>query len=100
MKEKTIETMVQDSLDSGSYFFDDDTMHFWNSRIKSELIEEEYFITSEDNYDRSRILFSICRYDWENHEVTTISWQKHKTLEEAREALQEFLAEGADESCS
>ena len=60
-----IEAMIEDSLEHGSHFFDEDTMCLWNSEVRSELIEGEYFITSEDNYDGTKILFSIRR----NHQL-------------------------------
>lgn len=40
---------------SGGYFFSPDTMKFWESKIETELINDEYFVTSEpDMYGRSR----------------------------------------------
>ena len=40
---------------SGGYFFTPDTMKFWDSRIESELINNEYFVTSEpDMYGKNR----------------------------------------------
>jgi len=39
----------------GSYWFTKDTMHFFRTRIESKLIAGKYFITSDRNFDDSRV---------------------------------------------
>lgn len=79
----TISDVIEDHEEHDGVWFDDDTMEFWNSKILTDLIDDEYFITSEDNFDRTKILYSIRRYDWDSHIVETVAFQEHHTFEEA-----------------
>lgn len=75
---------IQDSKRYGNYFFDPDTIRFWNSRVEAGMFPNNTFVTSEDNFDRSKILYTARKYDWDNHSVETIGeFQQFATLEEA-----------------
>lgn len=85
-----MKAVVKDHKDAGKHFFDKDTMHCWGSKIETELINNEFFITSEDNFDRTKRLYSIRHYDWDTHSIETVSFQQFKTLNAAMETLMEF----------
>ena len=82
---KDIHDVVKNSIEAGWYFFDSDTMEFWNTTIETELFDNLCFVTSEDNFDRSKILYSVRRYNPEDASVDTITFQQHSILEEAIE---------------
>lgn len=88
MKNRTKE-MIEDSKKYDKYFFDEDTMNFWNSTIETDLTDNDLFITSEDNFNRTEKLYSIRQYDWESHSVKTISFQQFKTLEDAIKTMKQ-----------
>lgn len=83
MKNGRMQDAIEDSLRNGSHFFTKDTMDFWNSKVEAGMYENNTFVTSEDNFDRSRKLYSVRQYDWESHEVETITFQQHDNLEDA-----------------
>lgn len=64
---------IRDSINSGSHFFTEKTMNFWNSTIEYGMFSNDTFVTSEDNFDRSRKLYTVRKYDWKNHSVIDIS---------------------------
>ena len=99
--EKTIKTMIKDHEDNDGHFFSGNNIRFWNSTIESELLKGAYFITSEDNYNRSRLLYSIHKYDWEEHDVKTLIFQGYKTRNEALYILNNylFLKEAEEKKC-
>ena len=75
---------VEDSLRHGNYFFTEDTVEFWNTRIVAGMFPNDTFVTSEDNYNRTKILYTARRYDWDTHDVETIGgFQQFTTAEEA-----------------
>ena len=75
---------VTDSLRHGKFYFDEDTVRFWNCRIVAGMFPNDTFVTSEDNYNRTKILYTARKYDWENHSVETIGeFQQFHTAEEA-----------------
>ena len=75
---------IEDCKEYGNHFFDKTTMEFWNSKIVAGMYENNTFVTSEDNFDRTRTLYTARHYDWENHRVRTIGeFQQFKTEEEA-----------------
>lgn len=75
---------IGDHKAHGYHFFDDDTMEFWNSKIEFGMTDNNLFITSEDNFDRTRTLYTVQEYDWEGHCPNTVSgFQEFETLEDA-----------------
>lgn len=75
---------------SEGYFFSKETMNFWNSKVESGMYDNDTFVTSEDNYDRTKKLYSVRHYDWEKHEVETITFQQHDNLADAIRFAQEY----------
>lgn len=57
---------------TGHRFFDHDTMEFWGSRVESELFLNNTFVTSEDDFYRTKKLFTVRRYNPENGEIETV----------------------------
>ena len=45
--------------DAGFHWFDPDTLRFFGSRISEASFDGRYFVTSEDNFDRSARYYSI-----------------------------------------
>ncbi len=86
--------MKADSLANGSYFFSKNNMNFFNSKIEAGMYKNNTFVTSEDNCYRTRKLFSVHRYNWETHEVITISkFQQFDNLDEAIKFAKSYKGE-------
>jgi len=84
--------------DAGKYFFSDDTMNFFNSRVggTAYLIPgsdtEGYFITSEKSPYEKRRKYSIRKFDLSTGSVWTKGkFQDYNTEKQAEDALQELL---------
>ena len=79
-----MERAIRDSRAHGNNFFDPDTIKFWNSKVVAGMFPNNTFVTSEDNYDRSKKLYTARHYDWRTHEVTTIGeFQAYSNVEDA-----------------
>ena len=76
---------IRDSLNNGSLFFSEDTMNFWNSKIEYGMFSNDTFVTSEDNFDRTKQLYTVRKYDWQNHQVINIS--EFQEFEDRNEAI-------------
>ena len=59
MTYKSIAEIVTANKEAGQYFFSPDTMAFWGSKVETKVIEGCYFVTSEDNYDRSEKVLKV-----------------------------------------
>ena len=76
--------MIDDHNARGGYFFSPDTMRFWGSEIAAGLFENNTFVTSEDDFNRTCKLFTARHYDWDTHSVKTIGeFQQFNTVVEA-----------------
>lgn len=80
------------------YWFAPNVLASWNSKIYWNTlykIDEDnfYFITSEDNFDRSKHLFSIRKATFKGRDVSidSIKWQEFETLAAADFALAEII---------
>jgi hypothetical protein len=81
----SISDMKKLSIGSESYYFTKETMNFWNCKIHTSPNKYGLFITSEDNFDKTEILYSIRFFNLNNpKQIETISFQKHKTLASAK----------------
>ena len=68
-------------------FFSKETMRFWNCKIESRLFSNRCFVTSEDNFDRSRKLYTVRRFSEDYTDIETIGeFQEHTTMASAVEA--------------
>lgn len=75
---------IRDSKARGDFFFSNDTMAFWGSKVEAGMFDNDTFVTSEDNFDRSRKLYTARQYDWEKHRVKTIGeFQQFDNVEDA-----------------
>lgn len=75
---------VADSLAHGKYDFEEDTLRFWNSRVVAGMFKNDTFVTSEDNYDRSKVLYTARIYNWRTHSMETIGeFQQFVNVDEA-----------------
>lgn len=90
MKKLTMRDVKRHNKAIGYHFFDKETLEFWGSKIETELFNNHTFITSEDNFDRTKRLYTIRHYDKTNGKVKTIGeFQQFKNLDEAvKQALE------------
>lgn len=82
-KASNMKEVVENSIKAGWYYFDDDTMAFWGSEICTELFDNDTFVICEDNFDRSKRLYSVRKYNHEDASVDTIVFQKFDKLKDA-----------------
>jgi hypothetical protein len=70
------------------YWFDASTMRFFGSKIESGVISGRYFVTSEDNFDRTARFYSVRVADDDGEIGTWGEFQAYATLAEARAAAE------------
>lgn len=69
---------------NGGYFFSKETMKFWGSKIVSDLLHNDCFITIEDNFDRTDKLFTIRRFTNGYKDVETVgTFQGYRYFQDA-----------------
>lgn len=69
----------------GHNFFDKDTMEFWGSKIESGLYQNNTFITSEDNWNRTERGYTVRQYDPNTAHINDVSgFLAFKTRAEAK----------------
>lgn len=79
-----MQAVIDANKAAGKHFFDKDTMEFWGSKIESELFPNNCFVTSEDNFDRSKRLYTIRIFDRATGAIEEASeFQAYSTKEEA-----------------
>ena len=86
----TMKDVIEHNKDTRMHFFDKETMDFWGCKIESELIDDKYFITSELNFDGSKRLYTVRKYNWNDGMITDFGFQNCKTLKEAQDYLNEL----------
>lgn len=91
MPYKTIAEVRAANKATNHFFFSRDTMRFWQTRIHGGLRRGRFFITSEDNYDRTRRLYSVREAMPDGSIETRGELQGSRTVEDAREALEGLL---------
>ena len=88
-----MDDVIRSHKEAGLHFFDEDTMIFFGSKVVSELLPGDIFITEEDNYDRSEKMYTIRRFDCETADIKDISrFGAFKTLKEAKEFVRDELS--------
>ena len=75
----------------GHCWFEYKTMKFWHTKIHGDVRRGKYFITSEDNYNRQRRLFTIREFKPDGQILTVGEFQAYKSLAEAKQALKEIV---------
>lgn len=89
---KAMEAAIHKYQVNGGHWFDRDTMEFWGSSVVSDLIDEKYFISREDNFNRTRKLFSIREFSDGFRNVETVTgFQEYTTKANAEIALEVYL---------
>jgi len=87
----TIEIVKEINKAKNQHFFDKDTMRFFKSKIHSrQLIDDKYFITSEQfDYDTPR-LYTIREFDQESGDIGTVGeFQQFRSVKEAKDFLKD-----------
>lgn len=78
---------------NGGHFFNKDTMRFWGSKTETELYKNRCFVTSDDNFDRTKKLYTIRQFSEDYKHVETVGeFQAYETKSAAVEALQDITA--------
>lgn len=86
--------MLEDSKVRGDYFFSKETMDFWGSSIVGGVFKNNTFVTSEDDYNRTKKLFTARHYNWDTHSVETIgAFQQFEKWEDAIAFAKDYKGE-------
>ncbi len=85
---------IADSLRHGENYFTEETMEWWGSEIVAGMFINNTFVTREDNFNKTKKLYTARKYDWVTHDVETISG--FQQFDNAEDAI-EFAEEWADE---
>ena len=94
MKFTTMEQVKQANRARGQHWFDADTLEYWGTEIHGELMAGEFFITSEDNFNRDARFFTIRKVSDTGRISTVGTWQQHPTLVDALWELANVVIEG------
>ena len=88
MKISEVKAIVKSN---GGHFFDKGTMKCWGTRIETSVFKNGCFVTSEDNYNKTKRLYTVRRFNGKS--IDTIGdFQQYKTKESAREAARAYRA--------
>ena len=80
----------------GRHVFSAETMRFFGSKVVSDLIAGQYFVTSDDNFDRTTKLFTI-RIDEADGSVDTVGeFGEFETLADALVAIGVLVGSNKD----
>lgn len=91
---RNITEIKKANKEAGHHFFDRDTVKFFGSVVYPEVYGGCYFITSEDNFDQTERRFTVRQADERGHIWTVWTFQEFTTKEQAREAIDSFIAQG------
>ena len=80
--------------DAGFHWFDADTLRFFGSRISEASFDGRYFVTSEDNFDRSARSYSIREAMSDGRVATVGDFQEFATRAQAIAAIDRLKREG------
>ena len=76
---------------TGKHFFDEDTIEFWGTKLESDLFDNRCFVTSEDDFYKTKRLFTVRQFSEKYDATETIGeFQQYQTKEEAVEAAKEI----------
>ena len=89
---RSLKEVIKKNRAIGNHFFSKDTMEGFNSKIHNKfLINDRYFITSEDDFYRTKELFSI-REALQDGNIETIGlFQGFNTYQKAKEYIDLIL---------
>lgn len=80
---RTMADVIRANRKAGKYFFSPGTMRFFNSRIKSKLIRDKYFITSEYMDITCPVKYTIREALADGRIKTVSKFQEYDDLEDA-----------------
>ena len=93
---KTISDVKAANKAAGYYFFSRSTNRFFGSRVESSLYGGRFFITSEDNFDRSARFYTI-REALPGGDIRTVSeFNGFRYIEDARDECRRLVKESAN----
>lgn len=76
---------------AGKHFFDPDTMRFWGTTEISELFPNNTFVTGDDNYNRTKKMYTVRLFVEETAEIKTVcGFQRFDNLEDAVAAAKAY----------
>lgn len=90
----SIEQLKRAVTDSGSHFFDADTMRFFNSRVSDMIVKHGnyiYFITSEKNRYNYPRAYTIRRLAHSGNIDSVGEFQEFESLSRAKTALKNYI---------
>lgn len=84
----TMKSVIKYCKEVGNHFFDKETMKFWGSKVESDLLPNGTFVISEYNFDRTKRLYTVRKYDSEAKLLGDIiktvgEFQEYETLADA-----------------
>jgi len=87
----SIHEIKQANKELGGHWFSADTMRFFGSRVLPTVYGGRYFITSEDNFQRTEKLYTV-RQAQPNGDIDTVGdFQAYATRAEAVKAIKALL---------
>ena len=88
---RTIAEIREANQAHGYYWFSHGAMRSFKTRIESAVYSGKYFITSEDNYNGTKRLYSIRQASANGYVGTVEDFNKFHTLEDAREQVRAIV---------
>lgn len=89
---KTMSDVKAKNKEIGHFFFDPDTMKFWDSKVESTLYKGTYFITSEKHATEGKPRQFSIRQVLRTGEIITVGrGREYSSLESARDAVKELV---------
>lgn len=83
--------MIKINKERGFFTFSPKTMSWWNSKIITAPNIYGLFITSESNFTGDRLLFSVRAFSEVDGDVTTIKFQQHAKVAQAKDFLKKLM---------
>lgn len=98
MARLTIDDVKRLHRAAGKHFFDADTMRFWGTTMVSELFPNNTFVTGDDNYDRSKKMYTVRLFDEDTAEIETVcGFQRFDNFDDAVKAAKAYGTEEDDD---
>lgn len=83
--EKTIEAAKKLNQSVGQFWFSDGAMKFFKTKIKSCIIDGQYFITSELGPHQTKRRYTVRSVDWDSGSIDSVSdFQAFSSYDAAR----------------
>lgn len=91
MEQLTINDVKRLHKEAGLHFFDEDTMRFWGTCVVTQLFPNNTFVTGDDNYDRSKTMYTVRLFNEETANIETVcGFQRFDNLEDAIKAAKAY----------